>query len=357
MIRDAIRFYLSTLFLLSIVIAALVAWDVWHFLEKPLDVGERKLFEIPPGASLTMVSRKLVNEGYIVLPHHAYYLAWYGRLRGQAGRLQAGQYEVKPDTTPLILLDDMVSGRAYLHALAVIDGWTFQQMMSAIAADPNIVHSVADLSADTVMKAMGHPGEHPEGRFYPDTYRFPSGTKDVDFLRRAYDTMAHALEEEWNARAPDLPLTTSYEALTLASIVQRESALPVERFEIAGVFVRRLRSGMRLQTDPTVIYGMGSAYNGNIRLADLSQDTPYNTYTRDGLPPTPICFPGREAIHAALHPADGSSLYFVAKGDGSHVFSTTIEEHNAAVKRYQLKQTPSGSADPDTAVPVQHGAR
>jgi UPF0755 protein len=256
-----------------------------------------------------------------------------------------------------MLLDDMVSGRAYLHSLTVIDGWTFQQMMTAIAADPNIVHTVGDNSGDTMMKAMSHPGEHPEGRFYPDTYRFPGGTKDTDFLLRAYNTMAHTLEEEWNARAPDLPLKTSYEALILASIVQRETAVPAERFEIAGVFTRRLRNGMRLQTDPTVIYGMGSAYNGNIRLTDLEQDTPYNTYTRDGLPPTPICMPGRDAIHAALHPADGTSLYFVAKGDGSHAFSTTIGEHNEAVRRYQLKQPPAEQATPATAPVPKHGAR
>ncbi|MGH8561873.1 MAG: endolytic transglycosylase MltG [Nevskiales bacterium] len=262
----------------------------------------------------------------------------YAQLSGKATQLKVGEYRISPGMTARQLIEGLVSGRAYQHALTLIEGWTFEQMMNAVAQAPALRQTLTDTSGATVMQALGRAGEHPEGRFYPDTYHFPGGMSDVDFLRRAYNTMTQILEREWQRRAADLPLNSPYEALVLASIVEKETGQPQERAQIAGVFTRRLKLGMLLQTDPTVIYGMGSAYDGNIRLTDLKRDTPYNSYTRAGLTPTPICLPGRDAIHAALHPAAGDSLYFVAKGDGSHQFSASLEAHNQAVRKFQLKQ-------------------
>ncbi|HXG27714.1 MAG TPA: endolytic transglycosylase MltG [Nevskiales bacterium] len=337
-IRRALWVYGSLLAVFAGIVAGAVAWDLLRFLNSPLPVTEPRLLRVEPGSNFHSLGRQWVNEGLIRWPHHARYLRLYARLSGKATRLKAGEYQIRPGVSPRQLVDDLVSGRAYQYSLTIIEGWTFQQMMQAVAAAPTLRPTLPDHSAEAVMRALGRPGEHPEGRFFPDTYHFPGGTTDVDFLRRAYDTMARVLEQEWQGRAPDLPLNSPYEALILASIIEKETGQPQERAEIAGVFVRRLRLGMLLQTDPTVIYGMGSAYDGNIRLTDLKRDTPYNTYTRAGLTPTPICLPGREAIHAALHPAPGDSLYFVARGDGSHHFSSSLEEHNEAVRKFQLKQ-------------------
>lgn len=253
-------------------------------------------------------------------------------------RLQVGEYQITPGMTARELIGGLVSGKAYFHKLTLIEGWTFEQMMRTVAAEPKLKRTLSDNSAATLMQALGRVGEHPEGRFYPDTYHFASDMTDVDFLRRAYDRMTTVLAEEWLQKGADIAVQSPYEALVLASIVEKETGQAQERPQIAGVFSRRLKTGMLLQTDPTVIYGMGSAFDGNIRRADLLRDTPYNTYTRAGLPPTPICMPGRAAIHAALHPASGDALYFVSRGDGSHQFSATIEEHNQAVRKYQLKQ-------------------
>ncbi len=240
--------------------------------------------------------------------------------------------------TALQLLQQMVDGEVIQHTLTLVEGWSFKQVMVALRAHHAIRATLQGLTAAEIMSRLGYAGQHPEGRFFPDTYHFPKATSDIEFLRRAYSAMAERLEQEWVAREPDLPLKSAYEALILASIIEKESAVSAERAEIAGVFIRRLNKGMRLQTDPTVIYGMGEAYDGNIRRRDLRHDTPYNTYTRKGLPPTPIAMPGGEAIHAALHPASAESLYFVARGDGTHYFSATLEEHNRAVRKYQLKR-------------------
>jgi UPF0755 protein len=337
-IRRALWVYGTVLAVLLGIGSGALVWDLFSFLNGPLPVSEPRMLQVKPGSNFHTLGRQWVEEGLIRWPHHARYLRLYARLSGKATQLKAGEYRVQPGMTARQLVDGLVSGRAYQYALTIIEGWTFQQMMQAVAAAPALRHTLPDTSAETVMQALGRPGEHPEGRFFPDTYHFPGGTTDVDFLRRAYDTMVRILEQEWQNRAPDLPLNSPYEALILASIVEKETGQPQERAEIAGVFVRRLKLGMLLQTDPTVIYGMGSAYDGNIRLADLRRDTPYNTYTRPGLTPTPICLPGRDAIHAALHPAAGDSLYFVSRGDGSHHFSSSLEEHNQAVKKYQLKQ-------------------
>lgn len=288
---------------------------------------------IKPGTSLGLVAQQLERDEVLDEP---YLLRAMARLDGSAARIKAGEYQLPPGTTPRRLLRMLVNGEVVLHSFTIIEGWTFNQMMQALRSHPALEHTLDGASQLAVMELLGEPGAHPEGWFYPDTYRFPRGTTDVDFLRRAYRIMQQQLAEAWEQRVDGLPLKSPYEALILASLIERETAVPEERTRIAGVFVRRLNKGMRLQTDPTVIYGMGDAFDGNIRRRDLRTDTPYNTYTRHGLPPTPIAMPSGASIKAALNPADGDELYFVSRGDGSHQFSATLEEHNAAVRRYQL---------------------
>lgn len=335
-IRRALWVYGSVLAVVLAVAAGALVWDVQNFLDSPLAVKEQKLLKVPPGSSFSTLGRQWVNEGLIRWPHHARYLSFYARITGKAAQLKAGEYRIDPGMTARQLVDGLISGRAYQHALTLIEGWNFEQVMQAVAKAPALRHTLTETSHAAVMQAIGRAGEHPEGRFYPDTYHFPSGTSDIEFLSRAYRVMNEVLDQEWRNRVLNLPLNTAYEALILASIIEKETGQVQERPQIAGVFTRRLKLGMLLQTDPTVIYGMGARYDGNIRLADLRQDTPYNTYTRPGLTPTPICMPGRAAIHAALHPQDGDSLYFVSRGDGSHHFSASLEEHNQAVRKYQL---------------------
>ena len=219
----------------------------------------------------------------------------------------------------------------------MVEGWTFQQLRQALSEHPKIAHTLGALSDAEIMARLGRPGEHPEGRFFPDTYHFPIGTSDEAFLRRALAAMDQRLNHVWSQRRSDLPFNDPYQALILASIIEKETRLPAERPTIAGVLARRLRKGMPLQTDPTVIYGLGQAFSGNLRRQDLLADTPYNTYTRKGLPPTPIALPGEGALAAAVNPTSGDALYFVATGEGGHAFSATLEEHNRAVRRYQLK--------------------
>jgi len=266
------------------------------------------------------------------------YLRLLARWNGQAAKLKAGEYWLAPGTTPPQFLDQLVAGRVKVYSLTIVEGWTFRQMLRAIHVHDAIRQTLAGLGGDEIMDRLQRPGEHPEGHFLPETYRFPRGTTDLEVLRWAYAGMDKVLAKAWSGRAEGLPLGSPYQALILASLVEKETALPAERPVIAGVFLRRLAIGMKLQTDPTVIYGLGEAFDGDIRRADLIRDTPYNTYTRDGLPPTPICLPGRASIQAAVNPAAGDSLYFVARGDGSHQFSRTLSEHNAAVRRYQLRK-------------------
>lgn len=308
------------------------------FVEEPVTLRNGRIYyTIPPGASLRWVTRDLAQRGVLSHPSR---LVWYARWSGKEPSIKAGEYELVPGTTAPQMLDQFVAGKVVQHSLTLIEGWTFRQVLEAINNHEALDHRLTGLSAEEIMTRIGHPGEHPEGRFLPDTYRFPRGTTDIAFLQRAYTTMQHYLEKEWERRADGLPLASPYEALVLASIVEKETAVPTERFQIAGVFVRRLRLGMRLQTDPTVIYGIGAGFDGNLRRRDLVRDTPYNTYTRSGLPPTPIALPSAASIHAVLHPADGTTLYFVARGDGSHYFSSTLEEHNGAVAKYQLRKSP-----------------
>ena len=260
------------------------------------------------------------------------------KVKGVETRVRAGEYEIKVEMTPEELLEKFIQGSAIQYSLTVIEGWSFRQMLAAIADDPVIEYTLGDKTDEEIMGLLGYPDQHPEGLFFPDTYRFPKGTSDVDFLRRAYQVMQKHLTREWNQRASGLPLASSYDALILASIIEKETGAGFERPLISGVFIQRLKKNMRLQTDPTIIYGLGENFDGDIRFRDLKKDTPYNTYLHAGLTPTPIALPGLEAIRAALHPTKTEALYFVSKGDGTHHFSATLEEHNAAVKRYQLNR-------------------
>lgn len=310
--------------------------DYRAFLGAPLPVPTGGLvLEVKPGMGVAAIARELRRQPGVL--RSALYLEAYARLNGLASRLQAGEYAIAPGTTPRGLIEQIVAGRVIQHALTVVEGWTFRQLRQALAAHPRIVQALGNAGDAELMARLGRPGEHPEGRFFPDTYLFPAGTTDEALLRRALAAMERRLSEAWARRAPDLPLNDPYQALILASIVEKETALPAERPEIAGVFTRRLRKGMLLQTDPTVIYGLGAAFDGNLRRQDLAADTPYNTYTRKGLPPTPIALPGADALAATVNPAPGAALYFVATGTGGHVFSATLEEHNRAVRQYQSR--------------------
>ncbi len=327
---------LGILVLLASFAAAWAMMEYRRFIDTPLSLPqEGGLVTVAQGSSLATLSRQLAEQGYLDDP---LYLRLLARWDGTASRIQAGEYRIPAGTRPRELLALLVAGRVTSYSLTLVEGWTFKQVMAAIRANDALKQTLQGLTPEQIMERLGHPGEHPEGRFLPDTYQFPRGTTDLAFLARAYRAMERLLAREWEGRAPDLPLKSPYEALILASIVEKETGLAEERPAIAGVFVRRLRKGMKLQTDPTVIYGMGDAYQGNIRRSDLRRDTPYNTYVHRGLPPTPICMPGADAIRAVLHPAEGKALYFVAKGDGSHVFSNTLREHNRAVRKYQLKR-------------------
>jgi len=325
------------LVLLMTVLVVGLALDAKRELAAPLAIEAPTRFEIAPGSSLPKVLAAGREHGIFASARQARYLGLVARIDGTASAIKAGEYALEPGLKPRELLALWVSGKTVLQALQLIEGWRFADAVKRVRATPALSHSLPDTLDDAaLMAALGRPGQFPEGRLFPDTYRFTRGMSDVSFLRNALAAQDKVLAEEWAQRAANLPYDTPEQALTMASIIEKETGVAAERAQIAGVFVRRLQQGMRLQTDPTVIYGIGAAYDGNIRSRDLVTDTPYNTYTRDGLPPTPICLPGREAIRAALHPAEGDALYFVARGDGTHQFSATLPEHNDAVKRYQL---------------------
>lgn len=299
-----------------------------------IKTGEAVTFEVDAGSNLTRLVYKLKRQGYV---SHPRYLLLYARLHGAANKISTGEYLIKPGISAGEFLDQILAGKVTQYALTIVEGWNIYQVLDLIGKHPHIIQTLQGLSHQQIMVKVGYVDRHPEGRFYPDTYHFPKGLSDVQFLQRAYTAMQKKLALEWENRATGLPYKSIDEALTMASIVEKETGQADERQTIAGVFVRRLEKGMRLQTDPTVIYGLGPKFDGNIRRRDLRKDTPYNTYRRHGLPPTPIAMPGGDAIHAALHPADGNELYFVSRGDGSHYFSATLEEHNQAVIKYQLK--------------------
>ena len=308
--------------------------DYGAFVKTPVPLPEEStILDIQRGTSLRGLARRMTDEG--ILKHPYYFIALAYR-QGDQARIKAGEFELTAGMTPVDVLARITSGQVVQHPVTLVEGWTFRQAVAAIEAQDRFSGELADLSDEDLMAKLGRPGEHPEGRLFPDTYRFPRDTPRLSVLQRAFQRMEQVLAEEWAGRREGLPIDSPYEALILASVVEKETGAAHERPEIAGVFVRRLRKGMRLQTDPTVIYGMGDRYEGRIRRADLREATAYNTYVIDGLPPTPIALPGRAAIHAVLNPADGDSLYFVSRGDGTHVFSATLDAHNQAVRRYIL---------------------
>jgi UPF0755 protein len=330
---------ISSASLLALLLVAGALWwlsvDISNFMQQPLNLQSRTIFTINKGTTLTAIGDELGARGWLSKP---VYLIIEGRRRQLSGAIKAGEYELNPGLTPAGLLELIVSGKVVQYSLTIPEGWTFFRIMQAVASSTALIKTLPESSPEHVMAAIGHPEEPAEGMFFPETYHFPAATTDVDFLRRSYDLMAKALVEEWQQRDMGLPYKTPYEALIMASIIEKETAIAEERGRIAGVFVRRLQRGMKLQTDPTVIYAIGAGYDGDIRHTDLKLDSPYNTYMYRGLPPTPIASPGRASIKAALQPEPGSALYFVAMGDGRHYFSETLVEHNRAVARYQLNK-------------------
>jgi UPF0755 protein len=325
---------LAALLALALASAGAGAFFLERYLDTPLSVPEAgAVFEIPAGASFAGIAARLEEQGLL---QHASVLRVYARVHGRAGKVHAGEYFIAPGTTARSLLDQFTSGAVILHAFTIVEGWNHRELLAALKAVPAIESSLGESDWPALLTELGAGTDSPEGLFLPETYRFPRGTTDRALLAEAYRLMQSALKEEWAARSGDTPLETPYEALILASIIEKETARDDERDRIAGVFVRRLKKNMRLQTDPTVIYGLGASFDGNLTRRHLQSDTPYNTYTRAGLPPTPIAMPGRAAIHAALHPAAGDAMYFVAtgEGDGSHRFSVTAEEHARAVQAY-----------------------
>lgn len=315
-----------------------VSKDVESFLKTPVNLPEKGIvLDITPGMNIDDVVTLLRGKNII---RNALYFKWYARFTGDANKLKVGEYSLQPTLYPEDLLAIITSGRVLQYNFTIIEGWNFSQLRQALEKSPHLNQTLKGLTNDEVMAALNLDGEPFEGYFLPDTYLFPKNYSDADLLKRSHSAMAKVVDEAWNQRKANLPLKSKHELLTLASIVEKESAVASERPEIAGVFTRRLQKGMRLQTDPTVIYGLGDSYRGKIYQSDLQRDTPYNTYTRNGLPPTPIAMPSREAIFAAIDPKEGKTLYFVAKGDGSgeHVFSETLDEHNKAVREYRRRE-------------------
>ncbi len=330
----------ARILVLALVFAAVLGWlavNMYRTVSHPNTLPEAAVLTLARGDNVRAVAQKLLQLDLLSQPEH---FVWWVKLHGDSRRLQAGDYLIQPGQTLMQLMDDMVAGRVQQFAVTLVEGWNFRQVMQMINQNPELQHTLRMLDQAAIMQALGHAGEHPEGRFFPDTYHVSKQEKDIVLLQRAYARMSDTLETLWQARAPDLPYKNPYQALIMASIIEKETAVGDERPLIAGVFVNRLRMGMRLQTDPTVIYGIGEKYDGNIRFRDLRTDTPYNTYTRNGLPPTPIAMPGVAAIKAALHPAATDYLYFVAHSDGSgrHVFSRTLEQHEKMVDLHQRKR-------------------
>jgi UPF0755 protein len=316
--------------------AAAVVWFGIRSLDEPVRLAAPVRFKVVPGASFSRVAAELAAQGVIANPR-----AWvvFARLHGLASAVKAGEYEIQVETTPRELLTKMVNGQVLLHSFTIVDGWRVQDMLAALRRNPDIISTLGD-KPPNLMEKLGASSLDPEGQFLPETYRFVAGTTDIELLRQAHGALTRELDAAWMDRDPDLPLHDSHELLIMASIVEKESGLPQELGKIAGLYLHRLSIGMRLQADPTVIYGLGDRYDGDIRTVDLRTDGPYNTYTRAGLPPTPIALAGAAAIRATAHPEKTNAIYFVAspKDDGSHVFSPTLEQHNAAVASYLAHQ-------------------
>lgn len=314
-------------------------WLVWQDKERQLhsalNIREPVRLNIEPGTSMSELAIQLTENDWL---EHPNYLIFEARLLKKANRIKSGEYLVTPGTTPLELLDLLVSGKVIQHSITLVEGWQFREVRDAIRGHEAIRQTISDWGPASIVNLLNLPHSSPEGLFFPDTYHFPRGTTDAEVLHRAYSRLEIMLANEWQEREQNLPYQSAYDALIMASIIEKETGVAEERGQIAGVFVRRLEKGMKLQTDPTVIYAIGEAFDGDIRHKDLSIDSPFNTYLYAGLPPTPIALAGRNAIHAALHPETGNSLYFVARGDGTHYFSATLKEHNHAVNTYQMKK-------------------
>jgi len=332
-------FKISMLMLVLFIAVSAALWNEYQrFITAPMAITEEPYtYTVVSGSNLKKISQHIEQEGLSEFP--SLYLQLYGRILNKAHLIKTGEYKIVAGTTLPQLLNQFIAGQVIQYQFTIIEGMTAQQLINSIAEDKRLIHSLEETALVEVMESLNLSQQHGEGEFSPETYNFTAGTTDVALLQRAHDLMSETLAQEWNDRAENLPYKSAYEALIMASIIEKETGIAEERSEIAGVFIRRLNKGMRLQTDPTVIYGMGESYKGNIRRKDLRTDTPYNTYTRSGLPPTPIALPSKAAIHAALHPKAGKSLYFVATGhEGRHVFSNTLTAHNKAVRKYQLKK-------------------
>jgi len=330
---------LKRLFWLALVLlAGFAAWMAWFATAAiPLQLNPDGVvdFEIRPGMGLKGAAHAMAAAGVGIRP---WQFALLGRLTGRERSIKAGSYEIGAGITAWQLLEKLTAGDVSLSEIVIVEGKTFREMRAAIDAHPDLQHETKDLSDEALLKRLGAAVKHPEGRFFPDTYLFARHSKDLDIYRRAYQAMQRRLAAAWEKRAQNLPYRDENEALIMASLIEKETGLPEDRGKIASVFINRLRLGMPLQTDPSVIYGLGEKFDGNLRKRDLVTDTPWNTYTRAGLPPTPICLPGMASIEAALNPPQTDLLYFVARGDGSSVFSRTLEEHNRAVAQYQLRK-------------------
>lgn len=337
-------------------------WEQNQALHQPLNVTQEQLLDVPAGSTPTGLLNRLQADGVI---KDAFWLRLYWRFNLASESLHSGEYRMTPGMDAQALLALWQRGEVVQYSVTLVEGWNFRQVRAALARQPKLEQTLAGLSDAELMSKIGHPDVFPEGRFFPDTYRFVRGMSDAELLKQAYKRLDEVLDEEWTKRSADAPYSNPYQALIMASIVEKETGVPQERGQIAGVFVRRLQMGMLLQTDPTVIYGLGERYNGKLTRAHLREPTPYNTYVIAGMPPTPISLVGREAIHAALNPVAGNSLYFVARGDGSHVFSADLDAHNAAVREFQLKRradyrsspapasSPVAAPEPAASAPVE----
>jgi UPF0755 protein len=348
--RRALAAAMGVLLLLALAAAGGYFWLLSQF-QAPAPAAAPSHIEVDPGTSVRSVLGRLEATGAV---RNARAVEVYLRLRGLEPRVQAGTYEIPAHASPAQILALFAQGKVVLEQLTVVEGSTFGEFLEALDQHPHVLHTLRGKAPAEVMAALGHAGVHAEGEFFPDTYRFAANTPDVAILGLAYDSMQRALAAAWAERSAELPFDTPYQALILASMVEKEAALKSERTRIAGVFVNRLRKGMRLQSDPTVIYGLGEQYDGSIHTRDLLTDTPYNTYTRAGLPPTPVALPGRESVLAAVEPEQTDALYFVASGlgDGAHHFSRSLEEHNSAVKAYlaRLRAQERGAVQKPVAV-------
>jgi UPF0755 protein len=333
--------------LLALGVAGTIRWGV-STLDVPSPLQAVIHYKVAPGRSFAHVANELAAQGVVA---HPKILAQYARWSGRAAAVKAGEYEITPGITARELLTKMVNGQVLLHSFTIVDGWRVQEMLEALRRNPDVGSTLpagtpAAVSA-SLMEKIGAPGVNAEGQFLPETYRFVLGTTDIELLRQAHTALTRELQAAWADRESGLPLHDANELLIMASIIQKESGIPQEIPKIAGLYLHRLSIGMRLQADPTVIYGMGEHYDGDIRSVDLRTDGPYNTYTRVGLPPTPIALPGAAVIRATAHPEKTDAVYFVAstKGDGTHVFSATLEQHNAAVAAYVAHQRHKGAAE------------